>query len=526
MSTSHSRWTVMSAAEQGRPQAPVPDTVARPELADVGRLWRRAVRGVVTAARASDQPTLAGSLRVHLGDGCDQLPVVQESWPSYDHVNVQGGVDAWLGHPVRSWHLQGITGSHGVMFGLADLLAAGALWPEGHGPRPGNVARINAACGPDAAVRPCVRCGLYLVDDGGTRTVLLLRGPEPDWGRQFATVEIVSTDPEQAQRVASEIRELTLRHNVFRGQVLSFGGEMFGPGQTLLQFHRRPVLREDQVVLDRDTLIAIDRQVLLVSRYRRELLDAGQHLKRGLLLYGPPGVGKTHTVRYLISSLTGTTVIELSGSALHLIAEACSVARSLQPSMVVIEDVDLIAEDRGMDPGPHPLLFQLLNEMDGLAEDADVLFVLTTNRADLLEPALAARPGRVDQAVELMLPDLAARRALFELYRGRLEIDVSGLDEVLRRTDGVTASFVKELIRRAAVGAAERGAGPGAAERDLAPGHLSVSAADLTAAVDELLDQRNAMTRILLGSGGQGAGPAPARLPAGLSWPGPGQLKP
>ncbi|HZM67880.1 MAG TPA: hypothetical protein VFC16_16435, partial [Nakamurella sp.] len=63
MSTSHSRWTVMSAAEPGRPQAPVPDTVARPELADVGRLWRRAVRGVVTAARASDQPTLAGSLR-------------------------------------------------------------------------------------------------------------------------------------------------------------------------------------------------------------------------------------------------------------------------------------------------------------------------------------------------------------------------------------------------------------------------------------------------------------------------------
>ncbi len=54
-----------------------------------------------------------------------------------------------------------------------------------------------------------------------------------------------------------------------------------------------------------------------------------------------------------------------------------------------------------MHPGQHPLLFQLLNEMDGLAEDADVVFVLTTNRADLLEPALAARPGRVDQAIEL-----------------------------------------------------------------------------------------------------------------------------
>lgn len=72
---------------------------------------------------------------------------------------------------------------------------------------------------------------------------------------------------------------------------------------------------------------------------------------------------------------------------------------------MIVEDVDLIAETRGMHPGQHPLLFQLLNEIDGLGEDADVAFLLTTNRADLLEPGLAQRPGRVDQAVELPLPD-------------------------------------------------------------------------------------------------------------------------
>ena len=128
--------------------------------------------------------------------------------------------------------------------------------------------------------------------------------------------------------------------------------------------------------------------------------------------------------------------------------------------------------------------------MDGLAEDADVVFLLTTNRADLLEPALAARPGRVDQAVELALPDRDARRALFALYRGDLAVDVSGLDDVLDRTDGVTASFLKELLRRAALFAAER----------TADGPLTVSAADLTAGLDELLDTRNAMTRTLLGA--------------------------
>jgi ATP-dependent 26S proteasome regulatory subunit len=205
-------------------------------------------------------------------------------------------------------------------------------------------------------------------------------------------------------------------------------------------------------------------------------------------------VGKTHTIRYLVSQLTGVTVIELSGDALQYIGTACSVARALQPAMVVVEDVDLIAEERGMHPGRHPLLFQLLNEMDGLDEDADVVFLLTTNRADVLEPALATRPGRVDQAVALDLPDEHARRRLFALYRGGLQVDESRLDSVIERTDGVTASFLKELLRRAALLAANRN---GSA--------LAVSADHLDSALDELMDTRNAMTRVLLGA--RAAGP-------------------
>ena len=106
-----------------------------------------------------------------------------------------------------------------------------------------------------------------------------------------------------------------------------------------------------------------------------------------------------------MSRLTDATVVMLSGIALQFIAPAVSIARARQPAMVIVEDVDLIAERRGIHPGQHPLLFQLLNEIDGLGEDTDVTFLLTPNRADLLEPALAQRPGRVDQAVELPLPD-------------------------------------------------------------------------------------------------------------------------
>ena len=98
-------------------------------------------------------------------------------------------------------------------------------------------------------------------------------------------------------------------------------------------------------------------------------------------------------------------------------------ARTLPPAIVVVEDVDLIAEERTARPGEHPLLFQLLNEMEGLNSADDVTFLLTTNRADLLEPALAARPGRVDLAAELPLPDADARRALLRLYQGSLVLN-------------------------------------------------------------------------------------------------------
>src|SRR5207253_11099013 len=104
------------------------------------------------------------------------------------------------------------------------------------------------------------------------------------------------------------------------------------------------------------------------------------------------------------------------GRALHAIGAVAGLARDLQPAVMVLEDVDLVAEHRGFGPGSSPVLFDLLDAMDGAAADADLLFVLTANRADLLEPALAARPGRVDVAVEIDLPDKTGRKRLLALY--------------------------------------------------------------------------------------------------------------
>jgi ATP-dependent 26S proteasome regulatory subunit len=172
-----------------------------------------------------------------------------------------------------------------------------------------------------------------------------------------------------------------------------------------------------------------------------------------------------------------------------LIGEYFRLARFLQPSMMVIEDVDLIARERTqMRTGfEEVLLNKLLNEMDGLREDSEVLFILTTNRPDQIEPALVSRPGRIDQAIEFPLPDEDGRAKLTKLYARDLQISDELLDLIVRRTKGVSAAFIKELMRRCAQFQIESSGGK----------LLAQAAVD--AALEEMLFAGGALNRRLLG---------------------------
>lgn len=464
---------------------------ARPELADVGRLARRFVRRTVATARAEEE-SVARLLADHLGADGTELPVARTSWPAYDRVNVQTGLEAWLGEQRRSHRLVGLTEYRHHDFGLADLLHTSNRW----GPGTGSVETEALPAGPGGLTRPCVQCGVYLTEDPGGPAVLLLRGPEEHGMHSGVSLEVACAEPGRAPDIVAAVRQLSMEHNVFRGHVISFGDDdLFDQqGSSLLSFVERPEITRDQVILRPELLAGVEQQVLGVARHAARLRASGQHLRRGTLLYGPPGTGKTHMVRYLLSRLEGTTAVLLSGRSLGMIGAACSVARSLQPSVVVIEDVDLIAEEREHYAGQTPLLFELLNEMDGLGSDADVAFLLTTNRADLLEGALAARPGRIDHAAELPVPDAEARMRLLRLYQGSLVLDLTRTEDVIARTEGVTASFIKELLRRGALVAAESESG-----REASSQPLRVTDEHIGSALDQLLDTRNALTQVLLG---------------------------
>ena len=242
------------------------------------------------------------------------------------------------------------------------------------------------------------------------------------------------------------------------------------------------------MILSEPALRLLDRNVLRFVGTRDALRRLGQSTRKGILLYGPPGTGKTHTVRYLATNLPGHTTLLVTAEQVGLLGPYMTLARLLQPTMVVIEDVDLIASDRDdMGPCEESLLNRLLNEMDGLKEDADILFVLTTNRPEALDAALAGRPGRIDQAIEVPLPDATGRGKLVRLYGKGLPLDEPIITEAVRRTDGVSAAFIKELMRRIAQLSLARDGGN------------SVTSGDIDEALDDMLFTGGRLNVELLG---------------------------
>lgn len=425
------------------------------------------------------EPYFRTLIAEHMGRSPLELPIVSELFQQFEHPNIQQGLDDLLGRPGCSHSVHGVSMMHKQHSGvhISDLISDS--W-HGQSAQRGPVEYTTIALD-EGRFATCIQSGILLISRGETRLACVVQDTGR-MGRGSIQIEVLANERPDAERFLGDVRRAMRDRNVYRGHVLSLDSDH--ESGIKVHFHKLPVVKRHGIILPKETIDRIERQTIGFSRHAEALAKAGRHLKRGVLLHGPPGTGKTLTAMYLAGAMQGRTVLIVTGRVQGLIKHVCWMARTLQPAIVILEDVDLIAHQRDYDAGAcvGPLLFDLLNEMDGLAEDCDVVFLLTTNRPDILEPALAARPGRIDQAIEVPPPDAECRRRLLNLYGQGLDLTKSDLNRIVDRTHGASAAFMRELLRKAAVFSCDDGKGVAIEDRHLdeAIHELVIAGGDLT----------------------------------------------
>lgn len=198
---------------------------------------------------------------------------------------------------------------------------------------------------------------------------------------------------------------------------------------------------------------------------RREVYQRyGVPWKRGILLIGPPGNGKTHTIKALCNQLEvpALYVRSIDSPSLYRnehasISQIFATARQSAPCLLVLEDLDALLK-----PGNRSFF---LNELDGFAENAGVCVVASTNYPERLDPAILDRPSRFDRKYHFHLPAPAERAAYLALWNAKqtdaLRLSEVGLSETVAATDGFSFAYLKELCLSATM--AWINAGEGAA---------------------------------------------------------------
>jgi len=196
----------------------------------------------------------------------------------------------------------------------------------------------------------------------------------------------------------------------------------------------------------------------------------GAKIPRGVLLFGPPGAGKTLLARAVAGeagvpffSISGSDFVEMFvGVGAARVRDLFEQAKQSAPAIVFIDEIDAVGRHRGAGLGGghderEQTLNQLLVEMDGFDQRTAVILMAATNRPDILDPALL-RPGRFDRHVTVDRPDLEGRKAILNVHaRGKPFDETVDLATVARRTPGFTGADLANVINEAALLAARWG---------------------------------------------------------------------
>jgi AAA+ superfamily predicted ATPase len=260
----------------------------------------------------------------------------------------------------------------------------------------------------------------------------------------------------EAQAFIKEALKRASSHSIFKNKMIevSFEQEVkdaYGDVERNEKidpiFLTKPPVTDQDIILDENTKGIIRRTIIDFHERRENLMKVGLPGRRGVLFYGPPGTGKTYTCRYVSHRLASATTVVAAGASLLHIKSICNIARMLQPSVVILEDVDLVysARDRNI---YTTALGELMDELDGFNPEDHIIFILTTNAIDRVEAAIRERPGRISQCVYFGPPVPELRRLYLESLLAPYDCLRLSVDELIAKTEGVTQAFLKELVYR------------------------------------------------------------------------------
>ncbi|KRZ18141.1 ATP-dependent zinc metalloprotease YME1 -like protein, partial [Trichinella zimbabwensis] len=209
-------------------------------------------------------------------------------------------------------------------------------------------------------------------------------------------------------------------------------------------------------------------QVVDFLKEPNKYLELGGRLPKGVLLVGPPGIGKTLLAR-AIAGEAGVNFFNTSGSEFEemfvglgakRVRDLFAAAREKAPCVVFIDEIDSVGTrrtDQSIVSYPNQTLNQLLSEMDGFQPSEGVIVLAATNRHEDLDPALL-RPGRFDLELHLSLPDVRGRTDIFKLYLSKIKADANVDAELLARgTVGFSGADIENMVNQAALKSASDG---------------------------------------------------------------------
>ena len=210
-------------------------------------------------------------------------------------------------------------------------------------------------------------------------------------------------------------------------------------------------------------------EIVEFLKYPAKFEALGAKIPKGVLLFGPPGTGKTLLARAVAGeadvpffSIAGSDFVEMFvGVGASRVRDLFAKAKKNAPCIIFIDEIDAVGRQRGAGMGGghderEQTLNQILVEMDGFEQGANVIVMAATNRPDVLDPALL-RPGRFDRRVTLDNPDRKSRRAILEVHTRNKPLDKDAeLDEIAKKTPGFSGADLENLANEAAIHAARQ----------------------------------------------------------------------